>query len=1243
MEFVTALRGTFDEQKPSLFEVLSEQQLNALLPPTLRYLLTIATHRHPRYLLRILNSFDEIYAGVMLLVERHYLRTRGGSFTENFYGLKREKSLHAEVPRASMSSPDIVRETLKLTTRDVWKNLLVIVGIPYLKRKLDESYEVNAPRALLGAAYTRMPDNPTLRDRFLYYYRWFLRNIYPSVNAGYYFAMLAFNVAYLFDGSKYHSPLLWLIGTRIRRMSGADYKAIEALTQTPETGHRPGWRSLLNPREMGPRVLSSLSILLPTSIFALKFLEWWYQSDFAKQLSRKATESVDLPPPVISADGKGGSGKKRQEVKEEESNEGDSIPSAEDAPIATPSLLPVYTIPFPSDSALCPICIDEIVTPTACQTGVVYCYTCIHKWIEGQHQKQEDFMESREGKWERDSLISGFDWFNGRDLSNGFVQYQDLEGAEQYGLYSVDPFSNTVRLRPDSARKFGLDEGRPSVRLESKESYQYGLFIADFQHMPISQCGTWPAFWAYGANWPNNGEVDILEGANLAYTNIMSAHTADGCMLDPADSNLFSGNPQSLDCAVGTDNVGCGFTPPASDTSSYGDGFNAVGGGVYAMEWDSEYISIWHFPRGAIPADIEAKRPDPKKWGLPQSLFGGSKCNVDEYFNDMRIVLNINFCGDYGEGTWGSSETCRALAPTCREYVANNPLDFQDAYFDVSYIDVYTRLGGDVPPVVPSSTSEAPAEISIPSAGTPDPNTPISGNTRFPNNTAIVTRPRPKEGESTTAEPTTTTTLTGISSVEVTIPGSGTNSATVSSLPVATGGSSVNPAKIDDYAYLGCFGSQTGFQTFNEKAESDDMTIEKCIETCNGLTYIGLFEGTCYCASKLDADTRALRNETSCNRPCPGNDDQFCGGMVSQRSKRSIPLRRDAPNNILLTVYADTSDAGQPDVPPGMGPGVDGTVAAGGSSSPTGGSGQGNSPADGVDGSTGSESQAGDSAQETTNGQAGSGDDLPAATNNRVVVDTPTVTDVIAGTDADAVVFSTLSGGEVLEATPAIPDTVVTSTITFFTVLPTNPRSLVPQESIVTMSYSLCDYCDTPTLMQPAMATKVVECDGCGTNGENTVTLTVPVHVTVTVTGAGTNATRATGNAAAEVVPDQTREIPPIVPTGMGSKANAGPEVTTIVITYLTTQLVTYGTETNSVSTETRTLRRTVVLTVSDIETMSILPVPSPGRPNTLISHATPTPGASGAPAVVSSASSRVDDFFVYFAIVAMAILALSL
>lgn len=398
MEFVTALRGTFDDQKPSLFEIISEQQLSSLLPPTLRYLLTVATQRHPRYLLRLLNSFDELYALLMLVVERHYLRTRGGSFTENFYGLKREKSLVGEIPRASARAPHVAREALALSSKDVWKNLVVLVGIPYLKRKLDEGYEVNAPRALLGAAYTRLPDNPTLKQRFLHYYRWFLRNIYPSVHAGYYFAMLAFNLSYLFDGSKYHSPLMWLIGTRMRRMTAADMQAIDALANAPtgKKGKPPGWISMLNPRVLGESVLGKLSMALPASIFALKFLEWWYQSDFAKQLSRKAAENIELPPPVLSTLGK----KAPKKAEDEQDEEADNEPSAETAPIATPSLLPIYTLPAPKDSSLCPICQDDITTPTACQTGVVYCYTCIHRWVEGTHDIQESFMDTHTGKWE---------------------------------------------------------------------------------------------------------------------------------------------------------------------------------------------------------------------------------------------------------------------------------------------------------------------------------------------------------------------------------------------------------------------------------------------------------------------------------------------------------------------------------------------------------------------------------------------------------------------------------------------------------------------------------------------------------------------------------------------------------------------------------------------------------------------------------------------------------------------------
>ena len=316
-----------------------------------------------------------------------------------------------------------MRDALKLSDADIWKNLAVMVGIPYLKRKLDEAYEVDAPRAMLGGtAYTRPPaKGAKLKERFLWYYRWFLRNIYPSLNAAYYFAMLAFNLGYLFDNTKYHNPFLWLIGTRIRRMNGADYQAIEALEKAAaKAGGAPrSGGSLLSPRNMGQRLMGGLSLVLPTSIFALKFLEWWYASDFAKQLSRKAAESLDLPPPTVTGlveaqarnkpkpkitrTSEDGVEEKVDEKDDDEETEESSKkePTPETAPIAASTLLPIFTVPPPKSSDLCPICEDEIQTPAACQTGVVYCFSCIHKWMSGTHARQEKFMtKEREGKWE---------------------------------------------------------------------------------------------------------------------------------------------------------------------------------------------------------------------------------------------------------------------------------------------------------------------------------------------------------------------------------------------------------------------------------------------------------------------------------------------------------------------------------------------------------------------------------------------------------------------------------------------------------------------------------------------------------------------------------------------------------------------------------------------------------------------------------------------------------------------------
>jgi peroxin-12 len=416
MDYISAIRSDVDTLKPSLFELLADQQLAALIPPSIRYLLAITTHRYPRYLLRALNNFDEIYALLSLVVERYYLKTFGGSFTENFYALKRERVLSVdggEIKRTQLAVPAEVRERLKLGTSDIWKNLAILVGIPYIKRKLDESYDIHiAPSAsLLGPRYVdrdTLPPNPTIKQRAMHYYKYFLRTYYPSINAAYYFSILAFSLAYLFDTTKYSSPFLWLVSTRMRRMTDADYRAIDAAAEASTkaaaaAAGRPGQSlaGILHPRTLYPRILSSLRLFLPASIFALKFLEWWHQSDFSRQLSRKAAEGLELPPPIVS-----GMDLARKQVPEEKTVKGAigaNSSAKRSPPVSSISYLPIYTVPPPPSSDLCPICLHPISNAAACQTGYVYDYKCIFQWIEGNHDRQEAFMKGERNEWEDDT------------------------------------------------------------------------------------------------------------------------------------------------------------------------------------------------------------------------------------------------------------------------------------------------------------------------------------------------------------------------------------------------------------------------------------------------------------------------------------------------------------------------------------------------------------------------------------------------------------------------------------------------------------------------------------------------------------------------------------------------------------------------------------------------------------------------------------------------------------------------
>lgn len=126
--------------------------------------------------------------------------------------------------------------------------------------------------------------------------------------------------------------------------------------------------------------------------------------------------------------------------------------------------------------------------------------------------------------------------------------------------------------------------------------------------------------------------------------NAMTGHTTDGCSIN---SSGFSGTLTTSNCYASAPgqaaNAGCGITDASA--TSYGAGFNAANGGVFATEWTSDAISIWFFPRGRIPGNIAGGNPDPGSWGTPSARFAG-QCDIDAHFKAMQIVCVLcSFCG----------------------------------------------------------------------------------------------------------------------------------------------------------------------------------------------------------------------------------------------------------------------------------------------------------------------------------------------------------------------------------------------------------------------------------------------------------------------------------------------------------------------------------------------------------------------------------------------------------------------
>ncbi|KAM9955833.1 hypothetical protein ACTFIW_002038 [Dictyostelium discoideum] len=184
-----------DPNRPSFFEMLNQHQMMPSFKPALKYIFTVLSQRNPKFRY-IVNYYDECFYSLLLLLEYHYLKYYEGSFSENFYNLKRIKprnnnangdgdtlfsllkrlvvtpSNAGQGPetytksqilkksfamirrnRAAASSSQQAKDDLNTMIQDSDRkeSLIYLVLIPYFKGKLDEYYKKESdPLAELG-------------------------------------------------------------------------------------------------------------------------------------------------------------------------------------------------------------------------------------------------------------------------------------------------------------------------------------------------------------------------------------------------------------------------------------------------------------------------------------------------------------------------------------------------------------------------------------------------------------------------------------------------------------------------------------------------------------------------------------------------------------------------------------------------------------------------------------------------------------------------------------------------------------------------------------------------------------------------------------------------------------------------------------------------------------------------------------------------------------------------------------
>eukprot|EP01114_Cavostelium_apophysatum_P023066 TRINITY_DN8577_c0_g1_i1.p1 TRINITY_DN8577_c0_g1~~TRINITY_DN8577_c0_g1_i1.p1 ORF type:complete len:268 (-),score=62.51 TRINITY_DN8577_c0_g1_i1:181-984(-) len=244
--------------------------------------------------------------------------------------------------------------------------LILLVVVPYFKNKCDELYKELVPtysfsivdaNSFSDSSEEQTPAELPFHKRTLQIFKKLFIKVYPTFNAFYEGAFFLYQLLYLYERISYFTPFLHLQNLTLRRLSEQE---MQSQDKTKLESRKKRLRNLYG----GPLLqlyklvvlaydagLDYSKKLLPISIFAFRFLEWWYSPS-----NTYGQTALPIPPPP------------------------------------EPPKVLNKQLSIPADKEICAICDTRRTNPAMASSGYVYCYPCIFNYVQDNHKCPVTFI-----------------------------------------------------------------------------------------------------------------------------------------------------------------------------------------------------------------------------------------------------------------------------------------------------------------------------------------------------------------------------------------------------------------------------------------------------------------------------------------------------------------------------------------------------------------------------------------------------------------------------------------------------------------------------------------------------------------------------------------------------------------------------------------------------------------------------------------------------------------------------------